>query len=145
MKYIEKIIQERIMNKLISYMRRNPDIDKRETELVDILSELVSENIIKHYKIFYNVEGTQVANVYLWDVESPTPTNRFSIDLGIVADLPISENTKSLYTREDVNKLLKDFAEIIKMRFYYNFDEIIPSIMADEIDKLLEGFANDGN
>ena len=34
--------------------------------------------------------------------------------------------------------LLKEFAERIKMLFYYHFDEIIPSIMADEIDKLLK-------
>ena len=33
---------------------------------------------------------------------------------------------------------LKNFAEKIKLRFYYNFDELIPSIMSDEIDKILE-------
>lgn len=33
---------------------------------------------------------------------------------------------------------LKSFIDMIKMRFYYNFDEIIPSIMSDEIDKILK-------
>ena len=37
-----------------------------------------------------------------------------------------------------VHKILKEFAEKIKLRFYYNFDELIPSIMSDEIDKILE-------
>lgn len=37
-----------------------------------------------------------------------------------------------------VHKILKEFSEKIKLRFYYNFDELIPSIMSDEIDKLLK-------
>ena len=33
---------------------------------------------------------------------------------------------------------VKDFAEAVKMAFYYEFDEIIPSIMADKIDNLVK-------
>lgn len=33
----------------------------------------------------------------------------------------------------------KELAEQIKMAFYYEFDEIIPSIMADKIDELVRG------
>jgi hypothetical protein len=33
---------------------------------------------------------------------------------------------------------LKQFAERIKMEFYYEFDELIPSIMSDKIDKILK-------
>ena len=43
-----------------------------------------------------------------------------------------------VYLNEDEKKILEEFADKIKMRFYYNFDEIIPSIMSDEIDKILE-------
>ncbi len=32
----------------------------------------------------------------------------------------------------------KEFAERVKMEFYYEFDELIPSIMADKIDNLLK-------
>ena len=32
----------------------------------------------------------------------------------------------------------KEFAERVKMAFYYHFDELIPSIMADEINNLLK-------
>lgn len=31
---------------------------------------------------------------------------------------------------------IKEFAERVKMSFYYEFDELIPSIMADKIDEL---------
>lgn len=34
----------------------------------------------------------------------------------------------------------KEFAEKVKMAFYYEFDEIIPSIMADKIDELLKEY-----
>ena len=33
---------------------------------------------------------------------------------------------------------VKEFAERVKMAFYYEFDELIPSIMADKIDELVE-------
>lgn len=32
----------------------------------------------------------------------------------------------------------KEFAERVKMAFYYEFDELIPSIMADKIDELVK-------
>ena len=33
---------------------------------------------------------------------------------------------------------VKEFAEKVKMAFYYEFDEIIPSIMSDRIEELLK-------
>ncbi len=33
---------------------------------------------------------------------------------------------------------IKEFAEKVKMAFYYEFDELIPSIMADKIDNLVK-------
>ena len=33
---------------------------------------------------------------------------------------------------------VKEFAERVKMAFYYEFDELIPSIMADKIDALVK-------
>ena len=38
------------------------------------------------------------------------------------------------------NETAKEFAEKVKMAFYYEFDEIIPSIMADKIDELLKEY-----
>lgn len=42
---------------------------------------------------------------------------------------------------EEIRKeTVKDFAEKLKMAFFYEFDEIIPSIMSDKIDELLKEY-----
>lgn len=38
---------------------------------------------------------------------------------------------------------IKEFAEQVKMAFYYEFDELIPSIMADKIDNLVKEMVGD--
>lgn len=43
----------------------------------------------------------------------------------------------------DVRAAVEDVAERIKMAFYYEFDELIPSIMADKIDELVEEVCGD--
>lgn len=43
----------------------------------------------------------------------------------------------------DVRAAVEDVAERIKMAFYYEFDELIPSIMADTIDELVEEVCGD--
>ena len=35
---------------------------------------------------------------------------------------------------------VKEFAENVKMAFFYEFDEIIPSIMSDRIDELIKDY-----
>lgn len=48
----------------------------------------------------------------------------------------ITKDEFKLYQRQAV----KEFAEKVKMAFYYEFDEIIPSIMSDKIDELLKEY-----
>lgn len=48
-----------------------------------------------------------------------------------------AQGIKNTYEVVMPNKL-KQFAERVKMEFYYEFDEIIPSIMSDKIDKILK-------
>ena len=43
----------------------------------------------------------------------------------------------------DVRAAVEDVAERIKMAFYYEFDELIPSIMADKIDELVKEICGD--
>lgn len=38
----------------------------------------------------------------------------------------------------NVRAAMKEFAERVKMAFYYEFDELIPSTMADKIDELVK-------
>lgn len=40
----------------------------------------------------------------------------------------------------DVKEAIRTFAEDIKLEFYQEFDEIIPSIMADKIDELVKKY-----
>ena len=46
------------------------------------------------------------------------------------------EFTEQLHTIKA--EAIKEFAEKVKMEFYTHFDELIPSIMADKIDSLVE-------
>lgn len=40
-----------------------------------------------------------------------------------------------------MEQILREFAESIKMAFYSEFDELIPSIMSDKIDEIAEEFS----
>lgn len=44
---------------------------------------------------------------------------------------------------EERKQAVKEFAERVKMAFYYEFDELIPSIMADKIDELVKEICGD--
>ena len=43
----------------------------------------------------------------------------------------------------NVRAAVEDVAERIKMAFYYEFDELIPSIMADKIDEIVKEVLNE--
>ena len=45
----------------------------------------------------------------------------------------------------DVRAAVKEFAESIKMAFYQEFEELIPSIMADKIDELVKEVCGNGD
>ena len=42
------------------------------------------------------------------------------------------------YIKLAKSEAIKDFAERVKMAFYYEFEELIPSIMADKIDEIVK-------
>lgn len=56
------------------------------------------------------------------------------------ADLLKGKNTN---LQEGLKKAVEDVAERIKMAFYYEFDELIPSTMADKIDELVKEVCGD--
>lgn len=43
----------------------------------------------------------------------------------------------------DVRAAVKEFAESVKMAFYHEFEELIPSIMADKIDGIVKEICGD--
>lgn len=77
-----------------------------------------------------------------------------SVDAGIIPQKPMNYDAVSykIYTGYLENKIdeltaenaevrkqaVIKFAERVKMAFYYEFDELIPSIMADKIDELVK-------
>ncbi len=47
-------------------------------------------------------------------------------------------NEKSIQIRKEKKELAEKLAERIKNEFYIQFDEILPSIMADRIDEIVK-------
>lgn len=50
---------------------------------------------------------------------------------------------KNANLQEGLKKAVEDVAERIKMAFYYEFDELIPSTMADKIDEIVKEVLNE--
>lgn len=55
----------------------------------------------------------------------------YALQYGTVAD-------KDVLLKRAKAEAVKGFAERVKLEFYYEFDELIPSIMADKIDNLVK-------
>ena len=63
---------------------------------------------------------------------------------GAVVLTPEERDEEMRLCNEERKQAVKEFAERVKMEFYYEFDELIPSIMADRIDELVaESLANE--
>ena len=52
-------------------------------------------------------------------------------------------NAENAALRENRIKAVKDVAERIKTAFYCEFEELIPSIMADKIDEIVKEVLNE--
>ena len=81
-----------------------------------------------------------VMSMWAGDSESLKIYNRLAelenkIERGELVEVP--KGAVAL-TPEGRKQAVKEFAERVKMAFYYEFDELIPSIMADKIDELVE-------
>lgn len=57
-----------------------------------------------------------------------------------VYDTTAEDIAKGLYEAGygNVKEAVQEFAKRVKMVFYYEFDELIPSIMSDKIDELIK-------
>ncbi len=62
----------------------------------------------------------------------------------IASNTHISNNLLDEIDKAKV-EAVKEFAEQVKMAFYYQFDELIPSIMADKIDDLVKEMVGDND
>lgn len=73
-------------------------------------------------------------------------------EIGIIADkdelikaLQYDRNQYEKGWEDGCNEKLREFAEEIKLAFYNEFDEIIPSIMSDKIDEILKRMVGESN
>ena len=57
---------------------------------------------------------------------------------GAVVLTPEERTEEMRLCNEERKQAIKAFGERVKMAFYYEFDELIPSIMADKIDEIIE-------
>ena len=68
-----------------------------------------------------------------------TPFAKITFDRDKLQEI-VDEYVKNIEI--DINlaksEAIKEFAKQVKMAFYYEFDELIPSIMADKIDNLVK-------
>lgn len=62
---------------------------------------------------------------------------------GAVVLTPEERAEEMRLANEERKQAVKEFAESIKMAFYYEFDELIPSRMADKIDELVKEICGD--
>ena len=67
------------------------------------------------------------------------------IAFGLIDDSHFERMARKLVAEGygNVRAAVKEFAESVKMAFYYEFDELIPSIMADKIDELVKEVCGD--
>ena len=86
-----------------------------------------------------------VMSMWAGDSESLKIYNRLAelenkIERGELVEVP---KGAVVLTPEERKQAVKEFAERVKMAFYYEFDELIPSIMADKIDELVKEVCGD--
>lgn len=62
---------------------------------------------------------------------------------GAVVLTPEERAEEMRLANEERKQAVKEFAERVKMAFYYEFDELIPSRMADKIDELVKEICGD--
>ena len=67
------------------------------------------------------------------------------IAFGLIDDSHFERMARKLVAEGygDIRAAVKEFEESVKMAFYYEFDELIPSTMADKIDELVKEVCGD--
>ena len=73
--------------------------------------------------------------------------NPFTVNSNSKKEMKVVKEKKEMKTKKEIQKekkeLAEKLAERIKNEFYIQFDEIIPSIMADRIDEIVKEVLNE--
>lgn len=95
--------------------------------------------------------STDLKNPYAFVAEILVKKWQPKIPEGAVVLTPAERDEEMRLIREAViermeatrKETAEKFAERVKMAFYYEFDELIPSIMADKIDEICKGLVDE--
>lgn len=88
------------------------------------------------YDAFY---AYKMAVKRLGELEDKIEAGTFvEVPKGAVVLTPEERAEEMRLCNEERKQAVKEFAERVKMAFYYEFDELIPSRMADKIDALVK-------
>lgn len=88
------------------------------------------------YDAFY---AYKMAVKRLGELEDKIEAGTFvEVPKGAVVLTPEERADEMRLCNEERKQAVKEFAASVKMAFYYEFDELIPSIMADKIDELVK-------
>lgn len=119
----EKEIIQKIYEaiKLVDCMQYNPLVD------FNYLRAKGAYNIIKNQVEHIEAENTEL---------------RARLEKAVVLT-PEERAEEMRLANEERKQAVKEFAERIKMAFYYEFDELIPSTMADKIDGIVKEVLNE--
>lgn len=80
----------------------------------------------------------------LWELENKIECGELvEVPKGAVVLTPEERDEEMRLCNEERKQVVKEFAERVKMAFYYEFDELIPSIMADRIDEIVKEVCGD--
>lgn len=93
------------------------------------------------YDAFY---AYKMAVKRLGELEDKIESGTFvEVPKGAVVLTPEERAEEMRLCNEERKQAVKEFAERVKMAFYYEFDELIPSIMADKIDEIVKEVCGD--
>lgn len=111
---------------------------------------------MKYERITERRETPLVMSMWAGDSESLKIYNRLvelenkieagtlvEVPKGAVVLTPEERKEKKRLADEERKRAVRWFAASVKLAFYYEFDELIPSIMADKIDALVKEVCGD--
>ena len=107
---------KRLTDKVIAEMLRNPEGESWDSDNIE------AQCYIRLAELEDKIERGEL-------VEVPK---------GAVVLTPEERAEEMRLANEERKQAVKKFAERVKMAFYYEFDELIPSIMVDRIDELVK-------
>ena len=128
----------------------NSDIIGLETgKMCDILSfeelNLLTKAFNRLGELEDKVESGEIVDRnayldYLMTVKNTSELTDKELEFFVKHNASVREDTdaENIALREKFITAVKDVAERIKMAFYYEFEELIPSIMADKIDEIVK-------